>query len=401
MTGPAAETPDAPPADRDAARLRVLFVVPHPIEGPSSRFRVYQFLPYLRAHGIDATVVPLLSSAMAPIVYRSGNLGGKVTVTLLAAARRLAHTLGAARYDLVYLLREAFPFGPPLLELAMQKLSGRLIFDFDDAIYVPSTAFANPLDRFRDWRKTDRLIARADHVVTGSRYLADYAARHAPDPSAISVLPTVVDADVLCPRPAARDPNRFTVGWIGTPRGTAYLHPLRPAIADVCQQVRGARFVFVGAEPFDCGGLPVEFRRWSLEREVADIQSFDAGLMPLADDEEARGKCGFKIIEYMSAGAPVVCSPVGANLEIVEQERTGLFAVEPGEWSTALVRLATDAGLRQRLAAAGRRRVEESYCLDVIAPRLLRVIEQVASRPAAAAADGGMVRFEGGGRRPT
>ncbi|PIY73261.1 MAG: glycosyl transferase family 1 [Rhodobacterales bacterium CG_4_10_14_0_8_um_filter_70_9] len=364
----------------DGRPIRVLFIAPHPVEGPSTRFRILQFLPYLAAHGVEAAVRPLFTSAEAAAIYGEGGLARKAALTVRAAFRRLGDARRAAGFDVVYILREAFPFGPPWLERLLAARAGAMVFDFDDAIYTPSTAYRNPLDRLRDWSKPARLIRAADAVATGSAYLAAYAARCGADPAKVSVLPTVVDADVFTPNPAARDGRHLTVGWIGTPRGSSYLRPLRPAMAAVAALRPDARFVFVGAEPFDCGGVNVAFPGWRLEREVADVQSFDIGLMPLPDDEEARGKCGFKLIEYMATGAAVVCSPVGANRDIVENGRTGLFATTPQDWSAALSRLAADAALRDRLGRAGRARVAQAYCLDVVAPQMLALLRRVAAR---------------------
>ena len=361
------------------AALKVLFIVPHPIEGPSTRFRVAQFLPYLAQHGIEGHLRPLFGSCAAAVIYGEGQLVRKVALTLRAAIERLGDVVAAGGYDLVYILREAFPFGPPLLERLLARRAGRVIFDFDDAIYVPSTAYRNALDRLRDFTKPAWLARRADAVVPGSRHLAEFARRAGADPERIAILPTVVDTDVFFPDPARRDPDRLTIGWIGTPRGTSYLHALRAAMAQVAAECPAARFVFVGAEPFACPGVSVQFPSWQLEREVADLQSFDIGLMPLADDEEARGKCGFKIIEYMAVGAAVVCSPVGANADIVSDGVTGFFADTPESWSNALLRLARDAELRTRMGHEGRRVAQCRFSLAATAPRLLSVIRAAAA----------------------
>jgi len=366
-------------------RLRVLFIVPHPIEGPSSRFRVYQFLPTLAAHGIDAEVRPFLTSAEAPIIYGAGGTAAKVALTLKATLRRLGDVLRATCYDAVFVLREAFPFGPAFFETLLKAASGRLIFDFDDAIYVPSTAYRNPLDRLRDWGKTARIVARADHILAGSHYLADWAEAHAP--GRVTVLPTVVDTEVFRPAPVPRPDGPFTVGWIGTPRGTSYLHPLIGAMRRLKERVPGIRLTLIGAEPFPCEGLPVSFPPWRLDTEVDDIRAFDVGLMPLADDEEAKGKCGFKLIEYMSLGVPVVCSPVGANRDIVEEGRSGFFATNEDAWVEAIARLAEDPALHARFAAEGRRVVEERYSLAAVAPVLAETLREVVeglNRPSSA-----------------
>ncbi len=368
--------------------IKVLFVAPHPVEGPSTRFRISQFLPYLRSCGVEAELRPLFTSEEVQVIYGSGRALQKASLTLRAALRRLRDVVDARRFDLVYILREAFPFGPPWFERALARRAGRMVFDFDDAIYTPATNYDNPLDRLRDWSKPAELIRRADAVVPGSDVLAGYARRFT-DRARVQVLPTVLDADAFTPDLAARDPGRVTIGWIGTPRNTSYLRPLRSAFEAITAAHPEVRLVFVGAEPFDCGSAPATIRDWRLDREVDDLRSFDIGIMPLADDEQARGKCGFKLIEYMAVGAACVASPVGANLSIVEPGRTGLFAASPAEWTEALARLVADADLRRRMGLAGRARVESHYCLNAVAPRLLAVIRRAVGAPAGAAETGG------------
>lgn len=357
--------------------MRVLFAVPHPIEGPSSRFRVYQFIDDLRDRGIDAEVRPFLSSRAAPLIYENGRLIDKAAVTGWATAKRLVDVLRATRYDVAYVLREAFPFGPPCFEAALKAAAGRLVFDFDDAIYRPALAFDNPLDRLRDFNKPAKIIRMSNHVVVGSAYLADYAAQFAESRERITVLPTVVDTDVYRPSPEPKPPH-LTIGWIGTPRGSCYLEDLKNMARRLAQRYAHVRFKYVGAEAFECGNLPITFKQWRLEEEVADLQSFDIGIMPLTDDEETRGKCGFKLIQYMSVGIPAVCSPVGANLSIVEEGTTGYFARDEDEWFAALDRLVADAGLRKRLGENGRALAVGSYSRAAIAPRLIDVLERAA-----------------------
>ena len=378
--------------------LRVLFVVPHPIEGPSSRFRVYQFVEDLRAAGVQVEVSPFITSAQTRAIYGPGALAAKVAATLQGALRRLLDILRAGRFDIVYVLREAFPFGPPWVERALRASAGRLVFDFDDAIYRPSLAYRNPLDRLRDFDKPRQLIRMAAHVVVGSEYLRQYALRHAPRPEQVTVLPTVVDTEVYrplrdagrgaaCAACAAPAGSGITLGWIGTPRGSSYLRELVDVIAGLVAVAPGLRCRFVGAEPFDTRGLPITFDSWRLQDEVADLQSFDIGLMPLTDDEETRGKCGFKLIQYMAVGIPAVCSPVGANLDIVQPGETGLLAATPQEWAESLRRLVLDPALRDRLGRRGRELAEQRYSRRVVAPRLLAVLRDVGrAAPAGAAA---------------
>ena len=356
--------------------MRVLFITPQPVEGPSSRFRIYQFLPYLQAHGVRATVRPFLSSRLTPAIYRPGGLARKVAFTLWASAWRLLDVLRSTRYDVVWILREAYPFGPPWLERALLAGSGRMVFDFDDAIYLPSIAYRNPLDRLRDFDKPAQLIGMASRVVAGSDHLRNYALQFVRGAPRVTVIPTVVDTDEYRPASPRPPAGRCVIGWIGTPRGSSYLRSLVDVMAELVRSAPQVCFKFVGADPFDAGSLPIEFKAWRLEDEVKDLQSFDIGIMPLTDDEETRGKCGFKLIQYMSVGIPVVCSPVGANLTIVESCGNGFFASTPTEWFTGLDRLAKDAQLRRALGCRGRLLAQARYSLASAAPRMLEVLRE-------------------------
>lgn len=360
--------------------MRVLFVIPHPVEGPSSRFRVYQYIPYLEANGVECTIRPFVNSAQVNELYRDGNLRRKAALTLGGLIRRTRDIWQARSHDVVFVLREAFALGPPFVENALARRARALIFDFDDAIYAPSLAYSNPIDRLRDWSKTGKVIARADTVIAGSRYLADYAARTAR--GTVEVLPTVVDHEVYKPR-ARRIDDGLTLGWIGTPRGSHYVADMMPIFRRLTEAHPQLRMVFIGCAPFATEGLPIEFRDWSLEREPEDIAGFDIGIMPLTDDEETRGKCGFKLIQYMSSGVTAVGSPVGANMEIIEGGKSGLFADSPEEWFSVLDRLARDDALRTRLAAAGRARALERYSLAHTAPEMLRILHETHDRATA------------------
>ena len=353
--------------------MRVLMILPHPIDGPSSRFRAYQFLPFLKASGIDVTVRPFLSSELMPQLYTSASTTKKLVFSAYGAAQRITDTLRAMRYDVVYVLREAFPFGPPLVESLLSSAAGRLVFDFDDAIYTKSLAYNNPLDLLRDWDKTGKIIRMANKVIAGSAYLAQYALRFN-SAGNIHVLPTVVDPGVYVPDPDRENRPGITVGWIGTPRGSAYLKDLMPAFRRVSTMRADVKFVFVGAQPFNPGGLPIEFRTWSLGREPADVGSFDIGIMPLTDDEETRGKCGFKLIQYMSAGVAPVCSPVGANIHIVQNGVTGFFAQSMDDWADAIITLADQTEVRSRMGEAGRSTVVERFSLAYAAPRFRDIL---------------------------
>jgi glycosyltransferase involved in cell wall biosynthesis len=175
------------------------------------------------------------------------------------------------------------------------------------------------------------------------------------------------------------------IGWSGSLTTLKHLRGLEPTLKKLRRAV-DFRLKVIGDDRYELEGVEVESRRWSAESEVADLQSFDVGIMPLPDDPWAQGKCGLKALQYMAVGVPTVVSPVGVNTEIIQDGANGFIASGDDEWVAKLSRLIADAGLRQRLALAGRRTVEERYSAAVQAPRLLDVLEQVCGRAASAAA---------------
>jgi glycosyltransferase involved in cell wall biosynthesis len=219
----------------------------------------------------------------------------------------------------------------------------------------------------------------AHTVVAGNAYLADYARRAGA--KRIEVIPTVIDlgryrvkdADHIGKQPEVA----FIIGWIGSPSTARYLRDIAPALAEVCREGR-ARVRLIGSGQIELPGVPVEVLPWREDTEVDEICGFDVGIMPLPDEPWARGKCGFKLIQYMACGLPVVASPVGVNSEIVEDGVNGFLAQDTLEWVVALERLIAAAELRHRLGAAGRAKVGARYCLDVTAPRLTRLLQAIA-----------------------
>jgi len=217
-------------------------------------------------------------------------------------------------------------------------------------------------------------MSRATVVVVGNDYLGNRARRAGA--GRLEHLPTVVDLDRYPPAPASAMPpsqRPFTIGWIGSPATAGYVRLIQPALAEVCRHGR-ARVVLVGSGPLRLEGVPVEVLPWTEDDEAATVQGFDVGIMPLPDEPWERGKCGYKLIQYMACARPVVASPVGVNRGIVAHNTSGLLAGGMADWVAALNRLRDDAALREAMGQAGRDRVEREYCLQVTGHRLAEVL---------------------------
>lgn len=366
---------DQPGATRHISRMKVLALTRYGRLGASSRLRICQFLPRLEAHGIAVTVAALSPDEYLTRLY-AGRRPGSFSI-MGDYLRRAREVLGVRSYDLVWLEKEIFPGAPALVERVLPRLGARYVVDYDDATFHKYDRSTNPLFRHLWPGKIDAVMQHAELVVVGNDYLAERA--RGAGARRVEVLPTVVDLARYDARPRTSAP--FAIGWIGTPVTQRYLTPAAQALADVCTDGRG-RVLLVGAAeaPPVLAGTAVELRPWSEEREAHDIQDFDVGIMPLDDTEWERGKCGYKLIQYMASGRAVVASPVGVNPGIVEHGVSGFLASSPDEWRAALARLRDDPALRVRMGEAGRRRVEGRYTLEAAEPRLRGLLTAAARR---------------------
>jgi len=279
------------------------------------------------------------------------------------------------RYDVVWIEYELMPFLPALLEHLFLRGGPPRVVEYDDAVFHRYDRHRSALVRTLLGAKIDRLMRGAAVVVAGNAYLADRA--RAAGARDVAIIPSVVDLDryPVVP-PAAGGPP--VIGWIGSPSTAVALDVIAPALARVCAGGR-ARVVLVGVTPgLRAWPFPCEERPWVDGREAADIAGFDIGVMPLADEPWSRGKCGFKLVQYLACGRPAVASPVGVNPDIVIDGETGLLASTGDEWVAALDRLIGDGALRARLGAAGRAHVEARYALQRTAPLVADVLRRAA-----------------------
>jgi glycosyltransferase involved in cell wall biosynthesis len=365
------------------SRVRALALSPVPYEGAGCRYRIAQYIPHLAAQGIDLEIAPFFDREFFELVYQPGHTARKALLFLRQAIGRLRTVLQHSRYDLVVIYREALPVGPPIVEAMLAAAKVPLVYDFDDAVFLSNTSEANRwIAALKNPHKTGAIIRRCDQVIAGNEFLAAYARRFNPS---VHVIPTSIDVDLFVPRAESRpDPTPssapLTVGWIGTPTTASYLIPLAPVLRGLAAE-HAFEFHVAGstaAMAFD--GVPTRNLQWSLDREVELFNQCDIGVYPLPDDDWARGKCGFKAIQFMSCGVPVVASAVGVNREIVQDGVNGFLASTPGEWRQKLSALMGDGELRRRMGAAGRRTIQARYSLQVNGPRVAAVIGAALAR---------------------
>ena len=360
--------------------LRLLALSPVPPEGAGCRFRVMQYLPALERAGVAVTVAPFFDAAFFDLVYRPGHHAQKLAAFLRQSVRRLQLLLSRERFDAFFVYREAYPFGPALFERVLAHTGGRpLIYDFDDAIFLSNSSEANRFASALKYpQKVPAIVRRSALVLAGNGYLADYARRFN---SSVAVLPTCVDTNVFGPRKTSRPAGApLVAGWIGTPTTAAYLKPLSASLGRLASQHDFEVRVSGSGRTIQFAGVKTVNEPWSLDREVELFNTCDIGMYPLTDDEWAKGKCGFKAIQFMACGVPVVAAAVGVNKEIIQDGVNGFLASNEGEWNHKIGLLLSDAGLRARLGEAGRKTIEERYSLAVNAPKLVTLVRNAVDR---------------------
>lgn len=373
-TAPHPALADAPPGNVHVGQ-RLLIVATNPADGASTRVRMLQFVPLWQKAGYECEFHAFFSSRVSKSLYRQGHLLRKVRAVAVGGWRRTQLLWRAPRqHDILIVHRELYPLGF-LWKLDRLKQQGlRIIYDYDDAMFLPQRPDRPWLSRIERPGSTDELIRRSDWVVAGNRFLADHAGRIHPR---VTMIPSVVDPRPLTPR--APEPSRPPViGWIGSHSTAKYLEDLVPVF-----RALGRSHLFsvriVGAEPprgFE--GLYVARRPWEMGTEWDEFAACDIGVYPLWNDSWAQGKCGFKAIQFMAAGVPVVASRVGANCDVIQDGVNGFLVGCEEEWVDRVERLLGDPALRARMGAAGRRTVDERYSLRAAAVQWLDVLDHVA-----------------------
>ncbi|WP_454764684.1 glycosyltransferase family 4 protein [Cupriavidus campinensis] len=350
--------------------MKVLLLTRYGRLGASSRLRMLQFLPWFREAGLEGESQALLGDAMLACKYRSG--GYQRGAMIAAYGARIRSMVRRKHANLVWIEKEALPWFPATIERAMLR-GVPYVLDYDDALFHNYDLHRLGVVRRMLGRRIDSIMAGAALVTAGN----DYLAQRARDAGAkwVEVVPTVIDLDryPVLPR-TGHDDAVPRIVWIGSPTTAAYLNALEAPLRRLA-----ARHTFVlrviGAE-VSMTGVDVECVPWTEESEVASIADCDVGIMPLRDSPWERGKCGYKLIQYMACGLPVVASPIGVNEQIVRDGENGFLADNPDAWENALETLLNDRTMCHVMGQAGRNRVEQEYSVQRVAPRLARLLKQ-------------------------
>jgi glycosyltransferase involved in cell wall biosynthesis len=349
--------------------MNILLLSRYGYMGASSRIRFYQYLPYLEAEGIKVTVANLLEDDYLQNLYVGRRRRFRDIVG--AYIRRLRHLIKSKRFDLVWLEYEILPWLPAWAERILSNSGIPYVVDYDDAIFHRYNIHPYSPVRILLGHKIDVVMRCAALVTAGNEYLRDYALQEGA--RRVEYIPSVIDLQRYASSIRSENPV-FTIGWIGTPVTEKYLHLIHQALIEVCKD-GNARLILVGSNQTRLDGVPTENHKWSEGTEAAEIQGFDVGIMPMPDDAWAKGKCGYKLIQYMACAKPVVASPVGVAQKMIGGEKSGFLAATTADWVKALCVLREDRSLRERMGKAGRAKIERHYSIQNTVPLLVSLLK--------------------------
>ncbi|MFT5777425.1 MAG: glycosyltransferase involved in cell wall biosynthesis [Crocinitomicaceae bacterium] len=339
-------------------KLFILAPYPHG-QAPSQRFRFEQYMDFFKESGFEVEFHPFLSEKTWKSLYVNGSFFRKAFGMMGSFWRRFILLFRLKKAHTILIHREASMVGPPLFEWAIAKvLRKKYVYDFDDAIWLPNYSESNAkFHRLKAYGKVKKIMKWAGSISAGNQYLMDYALKFNKN---VSIIPTTIDLENVHNRPTNHQANPPVIGWTGTHTTMHYLEEILPVLKELEKQYEFIFRVISNENPsFELTSF--EFVKWNKVDEIKDLSSFSIGIMPLSDTIWAKGKCGFKGLQYMALEIPSIISPVGVNSSIVEHGQNGYLCQDASEWKAHLIELLESPELRQKIGKLGYETVREHF----------------------------------------
>lgn len=344
----------------------IFFMVPYPLgKAPSQRFRFEQYFNILKEAGYTYEIHSFYSDKTWNILHQEGNFTSKTLRIIASFFIRFNQLFHLKKYDYIFIHREVAPIGPPLFEWLISKiLRKKIIYDFDDAIWLPNYSEANTsFQRLKYYSKVNGIMKWASKISAGNQYLVEYALKFN---SNVLVNPTTIDTENY------HNPTLYSfnitssipvIGWTGTHTTAKYLDFLIPIIEKLSLDFE-FEFCVISNEIPQAKVKNIHFVKWKKESEIQDLLRFDIGVMPLTDDKWAKGKCGFKALQYMALGIPAIASPVGINNSIIDHGKNGFLCSTENQWCESLRYLLENPSETKKMHDAARQKIIQSYSVN-------------------------------------
>lgn len=358
---------------------RILFIVSNRKDrSPGQRFRFEQYIQHLEENGYVCDLSPLLKDEREDkLFYSPGNYFQKALILLNSFKRRYADLRKAKQYDVIFIYREALFTRSIFFEKQFAKRS-KVILDFDDSIWLQNVSDANKKFVFlKNADKTKSLIGLAHLNFAGNDYLANYARQFN---NSVKIIPTTIDTAEYELKPVKKS-EKVTIGWSGSVTTIQHFNFAIPPLRKIKEKYGDAvEIVVIGDGSYKNPELGIQGLPWVKSTELENLSQFDIGIMPLPDDEWAKGKCGLKALQYMAIGIPSIISPVGVNSEIIKDGVNGFLADSEDEWVEKISMLIDNKELRLELGSKGRDTVIEQYSVDAWKDEYLKTFNQLTKK---------------------
>lgn len=355
--------------------MKILFLTKYPIAGASSRYRVYQYIPYLKSQGHLCDVSSFYSDKDFASIYKKGHLFFKMWMVFKGVLRRLKDAVKLIKYDVVYMQREALPFGPLWFEWICKRLNKKMIFDYDDALFIFKPSSSTPMsDKFKNPQRIPKIFSKVDCVFAGNNYLAEQARQFC---NCAKTIVVAEDLSKITPRVEHLVSDKLVIGWLGSPSTEKYLEFIREPLEKLAGSFDKLELLIIGGGSFKSEIINVRQEQWSLEAENNLLKEFSVGIMPLPLEEWSKGKSGGKARTYMASGIPAVCTDIGYNKELIVHGETGFLVETSKQWYDCIFMLLNNAEMRQIISINALEIIKNTYSLNVLAPELENNIKEV------------------------
>lgn len=361
----------------NSSKKKVLIICPYPIgKAPSQRFRFEQYLTFLEENGFEITSKPFIDLKTWDLLYKPGLFFQKTIGMLKSTGKRFLLLFTLKKYDFIFMHREAMQFGPPIIEFIICKiLKKKVLYDFDDAIWLKNHSDSNALLSFTKWYSKVHNICRwVDSIQCGNDYLGKFARQYNPN---VHIIPTSIDTKNKHNQIIDYNREKVTIGWTGSHSTMHYLDFIVPIIKQL-EINHPINFIVISDRNPAYDLTSLEYCQWNKDSEIDDLARIDIGIMPLKQNEWAEGKCAFKGLQYMSLGIATVMSPVGMNNQLIQHGENGFLAETPEEWLAYLKELIENKTLRKKIGLAGNQTVQNNYSVEALKTKYLNLFKTLA-----------------------
>jgi len=344
---------------------KILFVTSHRRNrAPGQRFRFEQFFDFLENNGFHCEHSSYISDYDDKYPYSKGAYFQKFRILLKAIYKRTEDVYNANKFDIIFINREALLLGSTFFERQFRKSKAKLVYDFDDSIWLGDTSDANKKLRWLKYPgKIAKIISISDMIFAGNKYLANYASYYNNN---IKIVPTTIDTEEYKRAATNKSKNgKICIGWTGSITTIKHFEFAVPILRKLKSKYGDKLLIkVIGDKYYVNEELGITGQGWSKESEISELSTFDIGIMPLPNDEWSKGKCGLKGLQYMALEIPAIMSAVGVNTEIIQDGKNGFLATTEQEWIEKISLLIDDSKLRDSMGKEARKTVIEKYSKD-------------------------------------